>query len=207
MPVLITGKNLTARSIMHEKLGSVHTLYGFSTYGTGGSGGLQGDKILVGRFPVERGVGAFIVVEELIAGQGGLDRVDAQGAVVASPELDAGTAVGTFHTAVVLGTLRRQHMQRERQGLEELGQEALCVAGGGPRVDARDHELRHRAHGAELLDGVAVLHIGHVVDLHQLARGVCKEFCVCEPYHEQIKRREVWQRSTTMEYHASYWMS
>ena len=116
--------------IRHFQLRCLY-VYGFSTYGTGGSGGLQGDKILVGRFPVERGVGAFIVVEELIAGQGGLDRVDAQGAVVASPELDAGTAVGTFHTAVVLGTLRRQHMQRERQGLEELGQEALCVAGGG----------------------------------------------------------------------------
>ncbi len=90
----------------------------------------QGDKVLVGRFPVECCVGAFIVVEELIAGEGGLHRVDAQGAIVASPELDAGSAVGAFHTAVVLGMLGRQHMQRDVQrftGRLEAGHELAAA--------------------------------------------------------------------------------
>ncbi len=167
-------------------------MYGFSTFGTVRSGGLQGDKVLVRGSIVECGMGAFVVVEERIVGQCGLHRAD-----VAVPELDAGAAVGTFHTAVVLGALRWQHMQRdvqrltgrleaghelaaavdldgderEWQRIQQLAQEALCMVGSRPCADARDHELRHRAHGAELLDGIAVSHIRHVIDLHQLARG------------------------------------
>ena len=45
-------------------------LYGLSTYGTGVSGGLQGDKELVRSSAVECCVGALVVMEEHVAGQG-----------------------------------------------------------------------------------------------------------------------------------------
>ena len=51
-----------------------------------------------------------------------------------------------------------------------LAADEQALRGGGARVDARDHELRHRADGAELLCRSPVAGIGHVVDLHQFAR-------------------------------------
>ena len=156
------------------------------------------DKILVGRSAVQRGVWALVVVEELVPGEPWGDVGDGERAVVPVPELDAGGAVGALDAAVPLRAARRQDVEGdverlagalevghelgaavdldgldgERHGVGHGVEEAPGVAGGGAGEDAGGGEPGDRADGAELLEGLAVAAVGHVVDLDHLAGGL-----------------------------------
>jgi len=79
--------------------------------------------VLVRGLAVECRVRSLVVVEELVVGELGRDASDAEGPIVAVPELDAGGEVGALGAAVLLEILTGQdmHMARPRRRYAGLG--------------------------------------------------------------------------------------
>ena len=126
---------------------------------------------------------------EALMSMPGVARITAAGLLAGMPELgrpDAGAAAGLAGLAPVTrgsGQWRgrgfiRGGRARPRRLLHMAAVAAIRhnpnpgrrLRGRGLRTDAGDHELRDRANGAELLEGLAVAGVGHVVDPHRFAR-------------------------------------
>ena len=128
------------------------------------------------------GEGAVVAVPELDAG-GPVGALDAPVPLGPSRRQDLERDASVLAGALEVGTELAAAVDldggdREGHGLDHGLQEALGVVGGGPPEHAGDHVLGGGADGRtrrvrrNLLEGPAVLGVGHVVDLDQLAGGL-----------------------------------
>ena len=99
--------------------------------------------------------------------------------------------------------LLREMIQFVVQRLMDMDVETLCGAGYGERTAKKAlAAVIQEAY----IQGVSMRSVGELVKPFGMT-GACKEFCVCEPYHELLDWRQVWQRSTTMGFRGNCSMS